>query len=423
METERRTRQPFFGWWIVAVSTIGVAFCATPVVFLTLGVFMIPLGEEFGWNRAEISLGLSVAALSLAIATPWAGRMLDARGPRRVLKWSLALYAVATATLYFLESSILQFYAVLGLIGVLGAGSNTIAYSRVISSWFDRQRGLALGITMSGIGLGATMMPAIAQGLIDAFGWRGAYAGLGLIVLLIAYPLVISVIRDNPRETGLSPDGDEPETQKSGLANESAATMIEGGLRRAEAFRSRDFWLLNVIFLVMAAAVHGVQIHLVPLLRDHGFSAQMAAIVASTMGFATLVARIAEGYLFDRFFAPKVAIVVFLGATAGIALLQTADLVWLAWLGAILIGVGAGAESSLLGYLTSRYFGLRSFGELFGYVFASFMIGTAIGPYAIGLCYVAFGSYEVVLWVCVFILLFMCILMGRLGPFPGRASA
>ena len=126
METERRTGRPFYGWWIVAVSTIGVAFCATPVVFLTLGVFMIPLGEEFGWNRAEISLGLSVAALSLAIATPWAGRMLDSQGPRRILRWSLALYALATASLYFLGNSILQFYAVLGLIGVLGAGSNTI---------------------------------------------------------------------------------------------------------------------------------------------------------------------------------------------------------------------------------------------------------------------------------------------------------
>jgi MFS family permease len=418
METERRARQPFFGWWIVAVSTIGVALCATPVIFLTLGVFMIPLEEEFGWNRAEISLGLSVAALSLAIATPWAGRMLDSQGPRRVLKWSLALYALATASLYFLGNSILQFYAVLGLIGVLGAGSNTIAYSRVLSSWFDRQRGLALGLTMSGIGVGATIMPVVAQGLIDAFGWRGAYAGLGLIVLVIAYPLVMAVIRDNPQDMGLRPDGDEPSNVS--VASSLATSPNEDGLLRAEVFRSRDFWLLNAIFLVMAAAVHGVQIHLVPLLRDHGISAQTAAVVASAMGFATLVARIGEGYLFDRFFAPKVAIVVFLGATAGIGLLQAADTIWLAWLGAILIGVGAGAESSLLGYLTSRYFGLRSFGELFGYVFASFMVGTAIGPYAVGLGYEALGSYDAVLWVCVFVLLFMCILMSRLGPFPNR---
>jgi MFS family permease len=422
METERRTGRPFYGWWIVAVSTIGVAFCATPVVFLTLGVFMIPLGEEFGWNRAEISLGLSVAALSLAVATPWAGRMLDSQGPRRVLKWSLALYAFATASLYFLGNSVLHFYAVLGLIGVLGAGSNTIVYSRVMSSWFDRQRGLALGLTMSGIGVGATIMPVVAQGLIDAVGWRGAYAGLGLMVLLIAYPLVLAVIRGNPQDMGLTPDGDALETPGSQITDSMAAAPKETGVGRAEAFKSRNFWLLNAIFLVMAAAVHGVQIHLVPLLRDHGISAQLAALMASAMGFATLLARIGEGYLFDRFFAPRVAIVVFLGATAGIGLLQAADAIWLAWLCAILIGIGAGAESSLLGYLASRYFGLRSFGELFGYVFASFMVGTAIGPYAVGLGYEALGSYDAILWVSASVLLFMCILMSRLGPYPNRTG-
>jgi cyanate permease len=168
--------------------------------------------------------------------------------------------------------------------------------------------------------------------------------------------------------------------------------------------------------------VHGVQIHLVPLLRDHGVSAQMAALMASAMGLATLFSRIAEGYLFDRVFAPRVAIVVFLGATAGIGLLQGADVIWLAWLCAVLIGIGAGAESSLLGYLASRYFGLRSFGELFGYVFASFMIGTAIGPYAVGLGYEAFGSYDATLWVCVAGLIFMCFLMSRLGPYPDNTS-
>ena len=379
---------------------------------------MIPLGEEFGWDRAEISFGLSVAALTLAIATPLVGRLLDRFGPRRVLLSSLILYSSATMLLYFLNAALVIFYLALALISLVGAGSNTVAYARVLSGWFDLRRGLAMGLTMAGIGVGSAIATVVAQSLMDVFGWRGAYLGLGLMVMLVAFPIQFFVIRNSPGEMGLLPDGIATNTDRQSDSDMLAPSLEAVGLTRAEAFRSREFWLLLSIFFVLAVAINGVHIHFIPLLRDHGISAQWAAAAAGFSGLATVVGRVGVGYFSDRFFAPRVGISVYLCAMAGVVLLQITDTVWLAFVCAVLLGIGGGAGSNLLGYLSSRYFGLLSFGELSGYMFSAFMIGTAVGPYAVGLAYELGGSYQSALWWSFVGVGFTCVLLASLGPFP-----
>ena len=413
-----RPAKVFYGWWVVGASVIGTALCQSPIVFLTLGVFMIPLGEQFGWDRAEISLGLSVAAFSLAVATPFVGRLLDRFGPRKILLSSLLLYGATTASLGALGKAIWQFYLTLAAIGVLGAGSNTMSYARVLTAWFDKRRGFALGMTMAGIALGTTVAPVYAQAMIDAFDWRMAYTGLGLTVIVLGMPVIYFVIKETPQELGLQPDGVEQTSEVNAPGVSGEPPPAAGGMTRAQAFRSRTFWMLLAIFFMLAVALHGVQIHLVPLLRDAGITPRFAAAMAGLMGLTSMFGRVLVGYLFDRIFAPRVAIVTFLCTGLGFVLLTVTESLPMAVICTVLMGIGASSESDLLAYLCSRYFGLASFGELYGYVYAALMLGTAIGPYAVGLSFELSGSYTTALWYCFGGSLLICWLLSRLEAFP-----
>ncbi len=388
----------------------------TPVVFLTLSVFMIPLGKEFGWDRAQVSLGLSVAALSLAIAMPMVGKLLDRFGSRRVLFSSMLLYGLATISLCTLGPSLWHFDLSFAAIGLLGAGSNTMSYARVLSAWFNRRRGLALGITMAGIPLGKAAAILAAQLLIDSHGWRVAYAVLGPAVLVIGLPEVYWLVRESPQEMGLLPDGDVVAAKDK--PNPSPTAKLQGGLNREQSIHTREFWMLIAVFFLVGVAIHGIQIHLVPLLRDAGISPRMAAGAAGAMALTGIVGRVVVGFLFDHYFAPRVAIAAFLCPALAFILLQGNPVVALAFACAVLMEIGASSESDLLAYLTGRYFGLRSFGEIYGYIFATFMIGTAIGPYAVGLGYELMGSYREVLWASFGGTLMICAVVSRLGPFP-----
>jgi MFS family permease len=406
----------FYGWWVMVASVIGTALCASPVVFLTLGLFMIPIEQDLGWNRAQISLALSVAALALAGAIPLVGWILDRFGPRRVLLTSIPLYGIAISSLYLTGASLWYFYLIFAAIGVLGAGCNTITYARLLTAWFDRRRGLALGAAMAGVPIGKVAALVVAQALIELFDWRTAYAGLALMVLLIGVPMAALVIRDTPAEMGLRPDG--ADAAPAGARREQTAAAPAAGWSRQQAFRSRVFWILMSVFFMLAVAIHGIQIHLVPLLRDAGIDARWAAAAAGMAAVTSACGRVVVGFLFDRFFAPRVAIVAFLCSATGFVLLDFSDSIPLAFACAVLIGIGASAESDLLAYLTGRYFGLASFGELYGYVFAAFMVGTAIGPYLVGVGYELAGSYGTTLWICFAGTLVVCLLLASLGPFP-----
>jgi MFS family permease len=263
------------------------------------------------------------------------------------------------------------------MLGAAGAGTSHVPYLKVLSNWFDRRRGLALGLIMFGLGVGAIVVPPLAQHLITAFGWRGAYAAIGLLVALVCIP-VASLLRETPAEMGSLPDG-ETRTQTT----ISERPHIEGVCWN-EAWRDRTFWVMVSVFFLVGASVHGCVVHMAPMLTDRGITAERAALVSSFFGAAVLMSRLISGYLLDRFFAPRLAMVFFSGAALGIGLLWSGASGPAAFLGAFLVGLGMGAEGDLIAYLISRFFGLRYFGEIYGYAFASYVLAGALGPWFMG---------------------------------------
>jgi sugar phosphate permease len=269
---------------------------------------------------------------------------------------------------------------------VLGAGAQSLTLIRVLSTWFERRRGLAIGACMAGYGVGYVLVPLLTQALITAWGWRAAYVGLGALAVFGALPVIAMLLHDSPAALGLPPgDGTEVRQALDGPATPAPAL--------AEALRTRAFWLLAVSFVLMSAALNGVQAQIVPLLTDRGLSVAGAALMLSAIGLGSFPARLLVGFLLDRVFAPYLAAACFGLAALALAWLIGASAPLGIALVAIAVGLALGAENDILGYLTGRYFSLACFGRVYGALLGAYLLGAAAGPYVMARAYALAGDY------------------------------
>lgn len=393
------------GWILIAASTVGVSVCIIPVAILSFGVFMKPLGDAFGFGRGDLSLMLTLLSLAMAAALPLSGRLIDAFGIKMPLGISFMLFAASIGAIPFTLDTfgLPGLYALSVIIGVVGAPSSTVAYVKVLSGWFDKTRGLAMGFAMSGIALGGAITPIYASTLIEAFGWRGGFYGLALLPLVIGL-VVTAILHEAPH-----------------VAARGDRTAVPG-LTQAQALKTRVFWMLMLLFLVAATAIHGVQIHLAPLLSDLGLTPENAALGVSFMFGISVVMRLVAGYLFDRVFAPYIGALCFLSAAIGSGMLISSAGPAGLLFAVALLGVGAGAESDLMGYLVSRYFGLKAYGAIFGWTSGALMVGSALGPALLGFSHDATGSYAASLIWCTAGLVLTAFLLAILPRYPDFKS-
>jgi len=409
LEVKSEHRRVFYGWWVVLTSAVGL-FWGVPITVYSFSVFLRPVMQEFHVGRAAVSLGFTVQLFVAALCTPVTGWLLDLYGARKVILPFTALFGAVLFSNRVFSDSLWQFYFFYAALGFFVHGLGPVPYGFVISQWFDRRRGLALGLMMLGIGAGAIIMPSFAQQLISRFGWHTAYAILGAAVWLIAVPTVAALLKDRPQDVGLLADG--AQTRE---ASSDAKAALQG-LHANQAWCTGTFWLLACEFFLVSASVQGCVVHLAAMLSDRGISAQTAALGSSLIGAAVLIARVGIGYLLDHVFAPRLAAVCFATSAFGIALLWLGD-TRMAFVGAFLVGFGLGAEVDLIPYLTGRYFGLLAFGKIYGSAFAAFALAGALGPLIMGAGFDRTGSYRNPLLAFVAATLLAAALMTRLGPY------
>jgi predicted MFS family arabinose efflux permease len=407
-----RHPRDFNPWWVVFGSTLALVVCNGPVALFTFGVFLKPITAEFGWNRGTISAASGMASLMIAVAAPVTGMLVDRWGVRRVLLPIILLFSLSLAAISLTPPSPIIFIALYAIMGLVSAGDSPQPYVKTIAAWFDRRRGLAVGIAMAGVGLGIILVPQLTRVLIDAYGWRVAYIGLGVVAFAVAFPAVAILIH----EPAAAPEPNE--TVQSGNA------MLPGLSVREALTGSWRFWLLAVPVFLVAAAVNGTVGHIVPLLTDHGVSVPLATSMLSIVGLASIIGRLLCGYLADRLFAPNVAAGFFVLPCIGIyVLIIGAHNSW-PLIGAATLGLALGCEIDMIAFLTTRYFGLRRFGELYGYLFAVFAAGSGLGQYLMGIAFDAFHSYDIALGTCIVALIIASLLVSRLGAyvFPVEAA-
>jgi len=406
----------FYGWVIVFTAGIGLLLGYAPVFVYSFSVFIKSLAQDFHTSRTSISFAFTLANVMQSVGAPLIGRLVDRFGAHKVIVPSTVIFGLVIISFKYFSTSLWQLYAFFIVIGLIGTGTAPVPYGIVVSRWFDRRRGLALGLMMMELSSGAILMPPIAQRLIVLFGWRTAYAIVGFVVLAISVPVVGIFLKDSPEKMGLQPDG-EPDLNTGSIERKN-----EQGVTWSVARREPTFWFLASAFFLLGASVHACVIHLVPMLTDRGISVERAAFASSLLGVALLIGRVFTGYFLDRFFGPYVAMLLFSGVAVGISLFLTGAGGSLPLLAVFLVGLGMGAEADIIAYLTSRYFGLRSFGEIYGYLFATFTLAGALGPVLMGVGFDHLGSYRAPLLFFLAATLVATALLSRLGPYIYRPT-
>ena len=372
----------YYGWRVVLAACFGVMAGFGSLFVYTFSVFVKPLAAEFDWSREAISGGLAIAAVTIGFVSPLLGWWIDRSGPRRIILPCMTIYGCAIASLSLLRSGLWQFYVTSFVLGLVGNGAAHLAYSRSISTWFEQRLGTALAFVMVGAGLGAMVLPLVAQFAITQWNWRAAYASLAGLALLLGLPLSWQYIRE-----------------RGSIQWPEATGVVHSGKTWQQGLRSYIFWIITAILFVSSTSINGVITHLSALLTDRGIAVRDAALCASVLGGSSLLGRIIVGWLLDRFFGPRVAFAITLITALGILLLARANSFALGSFAAAMIGVGAGGEAAITPYLLTRYFGLRAFSRLYGLTWMFYAAAGATGPVILGRAFDMTGSYASLLTV------------------------
>ena len=388
----------FYGWYVLA-TTMFIAFVSTGARS-SFGIFIIPMSEDFGWNRTTISLAAALGYLVNGLTQPFVGHLLDRVGGRRVILAGLVISGLATTALS-LTFNLLFLVFVFGFVlsaAMSGAsGTNTGA---LLSKWFRRKRATVLGMNVAGSSLGGMLLVPFGMYLLQATSWRMTWVALGLIVLVLAVPLAFLFIRDDPAQRGLLPDGDTSPTGALPTPSGTSAVLPkrrQGSFevdRWSQSFRSPPMWQMSFAYTVCGITTGVMSAHFVPYAIDEGVSPSMAAIIFGFMVGLNMVGAIGAGILADRFGRKNVLTMVYF--TRGIAFI----LLFLIpgstglWVFAILAGFSWIATVPLTTSLTADVYGLRALGTISGVSFLCHQVGGFSSILLAGFLYDVTGSYD-----------------------------
>jgi MFS family permease len=383
-ETPKRL---YYGWiMLVAVVFVMLAGSGIRAVF---GVFIKPIEAEFGWSRAQLSGAAALSLFVLGAVGPMVGWLADVWGPRRVMLLSTAILGAGTLLSSFV-GHLWQFYISAGLLMAMGAGGLGMATSSTVAArWFVARRGLILGILGGAMSAGQMLIVPMAMVIIRLYGWRASFLWLGIGVLVLALPMILAFVRNDPADMGLRPFG-------AGTAAGAAFGGVKDERRVpvSEAMGVPAFWLLAVTFFVCGYTSNGLVLtHLVPHAAEHGFSEMHAAQALGLMGAMNIVGTVASGWICDRF--GRKGPLAFYYGVRGLSLIFLLY-VWNVpslHVFAAIFGLNYISTVPPTTTLTANIFGRLSVGALSGWIYFSHQVGSAIGAWAGGAIFDATGSY------------------------------
>jgi predicted MFS family arabinose efflux permease len=310
-----------------------------------------------------------------------------------------------------IEGELWMLFLAYGMMALLGAGTIPVTWTRAIATSFFKRRGLALGLALTGTGICASVAPHYTVWLTDHYGWRGAYVGLALVPLVLAWPMLYFLFK--PLDAHVDEEPGEPDTKAA----------LESGLTLGEAIRGYRFWILLLSILFAYQGFSGIGPNLLPSLTDDGFTREQAASVQSIFGISIIVGRVVVGYLVDRFWAPGVAAFCLAIPAAGAAMLHGSQTFETAALAAFLIGFAAGAELDLMAFLAARYFGLAHYAKIYSILYATLAVCSGTAPMIFASVYDATGSYDLGYSVASVLFLVSVVLILMLGRYPKEFAA
>jgi MFS family permease len=390
-ETPVKKSGIFYGYWIIAVSVVCLGtFSGSGVGSFSL--FVNSLQSEFGWGRGEIMLAFTIFFLLTGAAAPLVGSIVDRYGVRGVISAGALVTGFGFVSLYMLQS-LWHLYLAYFFIGMGMSAFGHVPSSTMVSNWFVKKRGTAIGIMSTGIGAGIFVVaPLVGSFLIPTYGWRIAYLVLGILAWGLI-PLALFIVRTKPAEMGFYPDG---VTSSEEIARTEASGRTAKGLDLRAALGTMAFWLVSVTFFISAFSSLGFNQSLVPYLQDAGYSGALAATAITILGLGSAIGKFSFGWLCDKIKAKQAcAFSLVLLAAAGIVLMfiRSGSPLAVVWFDALLFGLGAGGWLPTMSMLVSRNFGLTSYGAIIGMVSLLQAVGGAIGPLFSGYMFDTTSTY------------------------------
>jgi len=413
---EKYRHKVFYGW--VVVATFCIAGTAIWGIRFSFGVFFKSLESEFALSRAATSAIFSVQMVLGGIFTILGGWALDRYGPR-VVFLLMGIFTGLSLVLTGQTGALWQIFFTYSLLLAMGTSAIYVTVMSTVSRWFEKKRGLALGIASIGAGMGPLVVAPFATYLISAFDWRTAFIILGIIALAVVIPFSRLLKRD-PQEIGTLPDGASFSPNASLEQRPAAAADY---LSPWQAFRTRSFWLVVGIFFLYAVTIFIILTHLVPHVTDLGFSAVEAATVFSVAGGAMLAGRVLLGVASDRLGRKMAAMLCTLMHAGGMLWLLWAQEMWMFYLYALVFGLAWGGMGPVMAVIIGETFGLGRMGAILGILDAGFNIGAALGPVIGGVIFDVKGDYSLSFLLGVGLMLVTTVLIAFIRRETSRAVA
>jgi MFS family permease len=397
-------RRIFYGWYMVAAS-VAANTIFSAAYFQGFGVLIIPIERTFGWDRWVISAAMSLRQLESGILSPLVGFLLDRYSARKLIFWSAVIAGIGFIGLGF-TTAITTFFLFFVIVSIGASGvSHAVTWPVLISRWFRRQRGLAIGLAVTGPIFGSPIVILNTQ-FEQSYGWRSVLVGYGILILVIV-SLLSLLVRDRPESYGLRPDGDPPE---GGISAESAGGRVprrqDAGLTLQAIFHTKEFWLFTGYLAGTFTVNSAFQIHMIPYFQqDMGLTPAWAAVVLSMVFLMSGIGRVGGGYLLDKLDYRMVLAVV--AALMGLSLfyLQVvgADTIFATLPFAFMFGVSFGCLVPMRGAVGSIMFGTRAIGRVLGILQGAPVAAGVIGPLVMGIIFDLNGNYSVAIWGLVII--------------------
>ena len=403
----------FYGYNIVASGFVIQAVCIGAM--FTYGVFFKEFQAEFGWSRAMISGASSLAFLIMGTFGILAGRLNDKIGPRVIIMASGTSLGLG----YFFMSRIQapwQLYLVYGLLVGIGFSTHDVITLSTVARWFVKRRGMITGIVKVGTGLGQLIVPLVATALIAGYGWRISYIILGAVVL-VTLVAVAQILRRDPQEMGLLPDGESDGPDHVGNGSK------EQGVPLRTAVLTRQFWTMCVTEFALFFCMLTMIVHIVPHAMDLGLPSGTAAGVLSTIGGVSMLGRVVMGTANDRIGGKRSLIICFVVLLCGLIWLQVAGDAWMLFLFAVIYGFAHGGFFTVMSPTVAELFDTGSHGVLFGIILFCGTIGGAIGPLLGGYIFDLTGSYQTLFFVLTGVTVIGFVLIIMLRPLQGAPAS
>ena len=388
---EAASKRFFYGWIILAIAGLGI-FASGPGQSHTFSVFVGPISEDLGLSKTDMSIAYMLATLAAAFFLPRMGRFIDRLGPRQMLLWIIG--GLGVACLFFgAAANFLWLILGFGLLRFLGQGSLMLCCANIVSQWFNRRRGFALGLMASGFAVSMAVHPPLAEWLVANYGWRQAWVVMGVITWLLMLPPVLLLAWDKPEDKCLAPDGDQ-------LSPDQAASAKPlTGLTLSEALRSSAFYICVVAFFSISMLVTTLHFYQVSILEANGIDRDIAARAFPVSAVTMLLAMPLVGRLFDRYRTRRVFALALVVQASSLLLITFATTTPTTILYAVVFGLNNAFSMTMFGYLWPRYFGRKHVGEIQGTGQMILVVGASLGPLPVGLAFDLLGSPDTVLRV------------------------